>query len=224
MSLNHRALRGAIGAELQARMNLHDQQPAQAVDDMLAAMALARNIGLQKLLVSSLVEIGIEMPAIDRFALMMAVLPKEVRATLPDKLAALPTPATGKELMDAEFEYAKIASAKLNHVPPEIFEAAKPFYQHVGDAMTQPTRSVSSKPSTSEVEQVLMLNPFVKIDQSGDQAIRSRSLLAMDVKRVMLQHRQSQFPVKGPDAVKDSKDPAGDGPFEYAVTPRVLRS
>ncbi len=206
--------------QLQSRFDQHDH-PAQSVDDLLAAIALARNVGRENSMVSRLVEIGIEFGAIDRLAAMMPSLLKDVIASLPAKLAALPTPGTGKELMDAEFEYGKSESVKQN-TPPEIFEAAKPFYQHVGDAMTQPPEQFAQTVDAEALK--LMLNPFVKSIVPAIKPIQP-ILFAMDVKRAML-NTAVAVSVNGADAVKDSKDPAGEGPFEYATTPKgfVLKS
>ena len=189
---------------------------------MLAAIALDRNVGRQNLMVARLVEIGIEMGAIDRLAAMMPSLPKEVIATLPAKLAALPTPGTGKEMMDAEFAYGKAAAAKQNVLPPEFVEAAKPFYQHVGDAMTQPSAQFEQTVDAEALK--LMLNPVVKMVVPSIKHVQP-ALLAMDAKRAMLNTAVAIL-INGPDAVKASKDPAGDGPFEYATTPKgfVLKS
>jgi hypothetical protein len=123
---------------LEARSDLKENKPTQVADDVVAAIAVGRNIATRHLILCSLVDAGIESMAIDVLAVMLPSLPKDVVANLPAKLAAIPKPLSGKDLMAGEFEFGKAASANQN-VPPAIFEAAEPFYKAVGEAMTQPS-------------------------------------------------------------------------------------
>jgi hypothetical protein len=174
------ARHGAKLLMLQARMDLKNKQPADAVEHGMAAIALARNIGQQKLMVSRLVEIGIESQAIDEMLAMLPALPPDVKKTLPAKLAALPKSITAAEMLDAEFKFGQASQnrqAALSGagVPAAMFDAAKPFYDAVSRATTQPADQFDA---TVDMEATkLALNPFPKI-------------MAPSLKRFMEQQRK----------------------------------
>ena len=99
------------------------------------------------------------------------------------------------------------------------FDAAKPFYRHVGDAIDAAVAAQFEQTVDAEALK-LMLNPVVKmVVPLRCKHVHGRALLAMDAKRAMLMTPPSRSLINGPDAVKASKDPAGDGPFEYGATP-----
>jgi hypothetical protein len=145
---------------LQSRMDLHDNQPREAVEHALAAMALARNVGQQKVMVSNLVEIGIETKAIDTLLALLPKLPRDVVQTLPAKLAALPRPITAAQTIEAEFKFGR-AAARQQNIPVEIFEAAKPFYDAVARATTQPAEQFDATVDAEALK--LFANPFPRI-------------------------------------------------------------
>jgi hypothetical protein len=91
---------------------------------------------------------------------MLPKLPKDVVQTLLAKLAALPRPVTAAETIDAEFEFGR-AAAKQQNVPVEIFEAAKPFYDAVARATTQPAEQFDATVDAEAFK--LLANPFPRI-------------------------------------------------------------
>jgi hypothetical protein len=197
---------------LQSRYDLHQNQPEQAVDDALAALAVGRNIAQQRKFIAALVDIGIEFQAIDALGAELTVLPKDLVAALPAKLAALTKPLSWQELMDGEFEFGKAATAKQN-LPPAMFEATAPFYKAVGAASSQRSQQFDQ---TVEVEATkLMFNPFVKTLAPTMKRVHM-SFVALRAKQALLDTAIAVVNT-GPDAVKQSKDPAGDGPFEYVA-------
>lgn len=198
---------------LQSRWDLqHDKKPQQAADDLLASIAMSRNIARRHAIIATLVGISMETQAIDKLASLLPTLPKETIAQLPAKWAALPKGPTGKALMDGEFEYGKSASAQQK-MPAGIFEAAEPFYKAVGDAMAKPTVEFDAIVDAEAMK--LMLNPFVKSTAPMIKRVHEQ-LVAMDAKRGMFETALAIVST-GPDAAKQSKDPAGEGPFEYTA-------
>jgi hypothetical protein len=170
---------------LQSRFDLAQGRPQQAVDDLLAAISLGRNIGRQKLLVSRLVEIGIETQATDHLIAMIPSLPRDVVKTLPGKIVALPKPASGKETMLAEHAFGQSELRKQPNEPATVaaFEAARPFYVALGDAMTQ-TPAAFAKTVDDEAAK-LPDNPFVQTVAPTFKAVY-KPIAALDAKRAEL--------------------------------------
>lgn len=92
-------------AILRAQVRFHQERPAQAVEDLLAAMALARHVGQTPLMLAQIVAISIESKAIDVLAAHLPELTAEQRAALPLRLDSLPKAATAAELFDGERRY-----------------------------------------------------------------------------------------------------------------------
>jgi hypothetical protein len=207
------ARRGASLLRLRARLAMREDRPADAVEDVLAAIALARHVGHQKVLVVRLVEIGTETPALDQLATMLPRLPDDVVTALPRKLAALPRPVTGKETMLAEFAFARRAARKTG-VDVEQTDALKPFYAAVGDAMEKAPAEFA-KVVDSEAKK-FEGNPYAGLVAPSLKKVHE-PMAALEAKRAML-GTAVNVRLNGAGAVRTSRDPFGDGPFTHEAT------
>ncbi|MBN1256102.1 MAG: hypothetical protein JXA52_00195, partial [Planctomycetes bacterium] len=90
------------------------------IKDLVATMAMARNLGRKNLMVFHLVEIAIENLAIDQAALLSSKLNEGMRKDLRDKILALPKPTTFDEVITAEDQFADLEFARLVKQNPGI--------------------------------------------------------------------------------------------------------
>lgn len=195
---------------LQARQDLKDGRPADAVDDWLAAVAMERRVGDIKLVVASLVSDATEGRAIEEIAGALPGLPAEARKKLGEAWAKLPKGVTGEQLIMGEYAYAQRAG-KEQKVSGWI-DALEPFYKGVAGAAGQSPAKFAA--AVDEQMGKFKLNPFAQT--IGPSLKRTREAGAVvEAKRGMLETAMVVVE-KGKGEVAKSKDPFGDGPFAYA--------
>ncbi len=105
MKVNSSARRLAMLASVRARIAFHQGRLGDALDDLLALLALARHVGRGRIYVSLLVQFAIEMMAIGAAA---PSLPRQDRTTLEAAAARLdfmPESATASDATQAEKVY-----------------------------------------------------------------------------------------------------------------------
>ena len=211
---------------LRARFLIQQNQPSQAVDEILDVMALGRNVDrANPVMVTSLVAIGVEELAMSELAKTLPTLPRELVAALPDRLRALPPTTPFADLIRGEQKFGGGMLAQQLKAPDaqKAFDAMSPFYTTLEKASeeTPPLsaadlkRKMSDAVSTIDKDQPVsralaqnMVSSFVAFYSAWCMHITHRAMLEAGVVVVR----------DGPDAVKSSIDPFGDGPFELAKT------
>lgn len=193
------------------------KESAVVLDDSLAAMALARHVGADGLLVDKFVELGVELKAIDRLAAGLPLLTNEQLKSLPARLDALPKSATGRQMMDAEFAFAKrsIRDQQGGMVATAMADGLEDFYRNIGAVMDEQSPQQFAATVDAEMAKV-KLNTFAQV--SGKSFARVREPLAvLQVKRAMLR-AAIDIRVNGESALASWRDPFGEGPFGYVKT------
>lgn len=215
---------------LRARAHAADGEATAAVDDLMTAIALGRHVGQQKILIGRLVEIGIEIAAIDTLATLLPGFPKDVLNGLPARLDALPASPTLAETIDAEQAFGRAMMAERTATKPPAGEEAghaagvetmkrmaaelPAFYAAMKAAAPLPPAAFAeavdaAAKATPENVLVQTLAPVYRM-------FRMQPAIT-EAKRAML--RTAIAIRRGDaDAVEASKDPFGDGPFDYAAT------
>lgn len=198
---------------LQAREDLQEKQPVTAVDDWLATVAMARQVGEIKLIIASLVQSGVEMDVIQQMAAQLPGLPAEARTKLVEGWKKLPAGATGAQVMMGEYAYAQKAAVQQKF-SKALIDVLEPYYKAIGaasgDAPAQFDKVVDEQIAKFK------LNPFAQT--IGPSIKRTREpAAALEAKRAMLE-TAILVVEKGPGEVAKSKDPFGAGPFQYTET------
>jgi hypothetical protein len=194
---------------LHARHESRDGRPAAAVDDLLAAMALARHASAERTMTAKLVEIAAYRPAAEALAACLPALPRGVAATLTDRLAALPPSPTHAEMVRGEFAFAKRSAARQGFVVAVMVGGLEGFYTAMADGGALPPaeyRRLAERQVAAH-----SLNPWAKV--IGPALGRTRETTAVfEAKQAMLATAVDVV-LNGEAAVAKSKDPFGDGPF-----------
>jgi hypothetical protein len=212
---------------LRTRFLLKQGQPGQAVDQLMDVLALGRNLDRSNaLMVSSLVSIGVESSAIKELATDLPALPRDVVATLADRLKQLPAPMKFSDLIAGEQQFGGALLAQQLNAPQaaKAFDAMSPFYDALKKACDE------SPPISADKFKQKMTDAVSTIDK--DQTV-SRALAQNMVPSFAAFYsawctREAQRQIleagvavvrDGPDAIKASADPFGDGPFDFSTTP-----
>jgi hypothetical protein len=210
---------------LRARWLVKQNQPDQAVDQLLDVLALGRNVDRGKpVMVCSLVAIGAEEIAMKELAELLPTLPKEVVAALPDKLKQLPPTIAFSDLIRGEQQFGggMLAQQMPAAAGPEAFEAMSPFYTAIEKA------SEESPPVSADDFKKKVTDAVATID--GKQHPMSVALAQNMVSSFtafystfcMHQTHRSMLEAglaivrDGDGAISKSADPYGDGPFELS--------
>jgi hypothetical protein len=205
---------------LQSRYDFSQGRFAEFADDLMNAMALGRHIAQQRLILSSLITLGIEVPTIDRFAESLPSLPRDVLGALPQRLAALPAaPSLAevltedlrvmKPLMAARFEKepklsAEDKAALLKNMAAgaeAIEKAAGPAADLAPDDFVKTLKAAADKANDPSMQ---VLIPSLAAWQDHCAILRS--------KRAML---DAAIKIQAGGDPKQSHDPYGNGPFAY---------
>jgi hypothetical protein len=218
----------AIGM-LQARVDFARKHPEKAADDLLAVMSLSRHIGQTPLLISKLVEIGVAEDAIKEMAAALPGLPKDVAATIPQRLKKLPRSATSADVILGEHAYAANMVKNPNGAPVGFSETAirdaRGFYEAIaksgGLAPTEFAASVDRElaklPQGNGRTFAMTIVPALKPARMPQAILEAHTAMLATAADIV---------TGGPQKLVDSKDPFGAGPFVYTEQPNgfVLKS
>jgi hypothetical protein len=216
-SLNH--LRGIASLTWgHARFAEHAGNIGAAIDDLLSAIALARHIGKNGLLVDALVQIGIEGRSIEGVARILPKLSREQLNALARRLDALPRPITGQQLLLGEFDYAQrsIRQQQAGVVAVSMVDALKDFYTGLGDVIDTQSPDEFARTVDALLSEY-KLNTFAQT--AGPTYKRFREpMAAVQARRAMLRCAV-EVQIEGESALARSRDPFGDGaPYTYHKT------
>jgi hypothetical protein len=195
---------------LNARNELRAGRASEAVDDLILATAVSRHASVaEPTMVTKMAEMAAARPVVEALAADLPSLPKELVATLPARLAALPPSPTMSQIVRGEQVFARATAPKQGMAVVVMVSGMNNFYDALAKAGTLPPGEFDKV--VDEQIATYGVNPFAGI--LGPSFKRSRESVAwMETKQAMLltaidvvQH--------GDAAAVNSKDPAGGGPF-----------
>lgn len=195
---------------LQARRSLKEGKAAEAVDDVIAALALSRHLAAEPTLVTKIAETAAARPARELLARELPTLPKEVVATLPGRLAKLPASAGLDATIRGEFAFARRTSANQGIMAVAMVDGMAEVYELMAANADKPAAEFD-KLLDGQVEK-LPLNPWIKILAPTLKRHRE-NLAATDAKWAMLL-TAIEITLHGEGALAQSKDPVDGRPFE----------
>jgi hypothetical protein len=191
-----------------------------AVDDLLSAIAMARHIGMNRLMVDSLVQIGIENPSVESIARNLPRLPHDQLTGLSRRLDALPKPITGQQLLLGEFDHAQrsIRDQQAGFVAVSMVDSLKAFYTDLGAVIDIQSPDEFIKSVEAKLDEYKH-NTFAQT--AGPSLKRFREPMALVQVRLAMLRCAIDVLVEGESAVASSRDPFSNGtPFTYTKTER----
>jgi hypothetical protein len=202
VSLN--ALRTAANFTVaRARFARVNGDPAGAMDDLLAAMALGRHVGKDGLMIDKLVELGMEQYATKYIAAILPSLNQEQLRALLARIESLPKSSTGQQIMAAEMTYGGKKSDSVDSLyraMSDAWNSPQPEFARIVDAKMDELKLDTSDRKIGSTT-ILLHEPLAVTD-----AQRAMLLTAIDILE------------RGEIAVRESHDPLGSGPLGYVKT------
>jgi hypothetical protein len=201
---------------LQARRELSRSQQEQAIDDLMAAMTLARHAGRPGILITKLAEHAAMRPAMDLLAQHLPELPPRILHSLPQRLRQLPPSSTAAQIILGEKQFARAALQRQKAGPAmlRLIDVLDPLYDRASEAASRHP-SEFARVLDEELAKV-SLNPFAKtIVPSLKRA--QEGLAAHAVKGTMLEAAVAVM-ARGEAALADFHDPVCGSPFTYQKT------
>jgi hypothetical protein len=199
---------------VESKFAMQQDNPALAIDDALAGMAMAHRLGNGGVLTSKLVEVACDIKAIDSIAGYLPALSPDQLAALRTRLETLPKAGTGAEVMAAEYAFAK-SQQNGNVVMLAMVSSMEPFYKDAGEGLDTKTPAEFAAWVDEQVTKY-SANMLIKIVAPSLKSIR-QPLAVAQAKQAMLR-TAIDVQSRGEVAVADSADPFGAGPFQYQKT------
>jgi hypothetical protein len=200
---------------MESKFAMQQGNPALAIDDALAGMAMGHHLSQGGVLTNKLVEVGCDAQAIDWLARMLPELSPQQLATLRQRLDALPPPESGAEMMAAEF-----ANAQAMQTNPALVDTVKSmedFYRNVGAAMSRPPDEFA-KSVDAEVAKYFSPTKSMLLRNLAPSLKTARVTLAVGEARQAMLRTAIDVQTRGESAAAASIDPFGNGPFQYTKT------
>ena len=208
---------------LQARSELLNDNPEQALDDLLSCLAMSNHVGQKAVAITKLVEIAVNQMATESIARVMPDLPASTLQQLPVKLTKLPASSSPAEVFLNERAFAsKLINQQKGVYPEKSVQRMMNSYDDWADLMKLPLSEQSKQ------EEILSnkyaKGPFVKMTLPILGNLRTQMQL-IDLRRQLLE-AGVQVLLKGEEALDAFSDPHGEGSFGYSKTPNgfILRS
>jgi hypothetical protein len=195
---------------LQARQSLKAGKAGEAVDDLVAALALSRQLAAEPMLVTKMAEFAAARPARELLARELPGLPKEVVAGLPERLAKLPASPGLDATIRGEYAFAKRTAAKQGIMAVAMVDGMAEVYELMAASADKPPAEFD-KLLDGQVEK-LPLNPWIKVLAPALKRHRENAA-ATDAKWAMLL-AAIDVTLHGEGALARSTDPVDGRPFE----------
>ncbi len=225
---------------LNARAHFEQRQPAEAIEDILATLTLARHVGSDGTMISLLVQFAIESVAIEAAAPYLTGLDRASLKRLQQGLESLPPGGNVKSTLRLEREHmlgwlvrqvkAKVGAETLDKIlAPDVafaellkraggrdgilkqLQEVEPYYDEM--------EKILSLPADEQQAQFALLakkaetNPFAKMLLPAIDKVLQADAKART--RLALFRAALAVVQGGPERLKDHPDPAGKGPFEH---------
>jgi hypothetical protein len=209
---------------LRARWLMQQNQPMQAVDQIVDVMVLGRNVDrFRPVLVASMVSVGIGEAAMSQLAEILPTLPRDVLTTLPDRLKQLPPTIAFADLMRGEQQFGggMLAKQMNGAAGAKTFDAMSPFYEAVRKASEESPPLSSEEFKKKATEAIGAIEKDQQVSKMLAQTLVSSFSAFYGTYNIHRAHRAMLDAAivvarDGDDAVKSSTDPFGDGPFQFA--------
>jgi hypothetical protein len=199
---------------LQVRADTDAGDDAAARKDLVAAIALGRNIGREPVMLSNLVGIAVEARAMEELAKRLTEIPPDARAALRKEYEALPEPMKFSEVIRGEQALApQLLSKQMGAKAPEEIKKLAPFYDAAAKAADESPKKfaqlVNEAANASPSPLAKVVAPSFTGPFQADQRLRverAMFLAALDVCD------------NGAESLQKTSDPAGEGPFKFEAT------
>lgn len=198
-----------------AKWDIHERQFDAALDHFMLAMAAGRHMGMRPQMLAQLVEVAIELRAIDAIAADLPAFSKDQIKSIPTRLNALPAPLTAKQIMAGEYQNALKTAQPQGMVVTAMAQGLEQFYREAGDVMDQSPEQFNQTLDTLIAK--YPANPFAKLNGQSLKGQRL-TMATVQAKRALLQ-TATDILQQGDAAAAQSRDPFGKGPFGFTKTP-----
>lgn len=198
-------------AMLQVRAELANRDQASAANDLIATIALGRNIAREPLIISNLVGTAVETRAMEDLAKQLPSLPPEVLADVRKQYESLPEPIKFSEIIRGEQALApQLLTKQMGAAAPAEIKKLTPFYDAAAKAADDTPgkfadlvqKAANNSPSVlARVLAPSLIRPFQAFQRLAVE--RAMFAAALDV----VEH--------GQQSLMKTSDPAGEGPFKY---------
>jgi len=232
-------------ALLRARIRAGSGEGREALDDLFAAASYSRHVGLAGVLIARILHLSLENEAIAALGRILPKLDRRTLATIPGRIAALPTPCTWKRMMRAEARFiATTVAARIEAAPAPIgiealteaglipTEATAVFDATGGDRgqvlalvegvipYLEELADVLGLPLGASLAALEALNSRPEtVNPFARSVVENADGIRYAVERVgvfwMMTRAALTRIVDGPDAFGAIADPFGDGPFSH---------
>jgi hypothetical protein len=200
---------------LQARIDLMQGNPQQAVDDLLSCLSYSNHIGQDGVLITKLVEVAVNRIVSMRVASHINELPEAALQSMLTKMNRLPPSSSPKKIYQAERDFALQLMAEQKEVyPPAMVEAIKVTYKDLlefvdtsGSDFKESMKALSDKNANKPLAKTLI--PAITLARSKMDVIPADHALLKAGINVVLNGKE------GLDVVKD---PHNGEPFLYEKT------
>jgi hypothetical protein len=208
----------AVWMCLRSDWHLENGRPAEAADDALAVMAMGRHVGQQPVLLAAFGSVSLFLfdLGLHRLAELLPCLPAEQVKALPAAMAELPAALSMAEVLKGELTLGNKLAAP-DGIPPEIIERLAAFYGaivHSNDAST----AAFSKTLNDALAKLPPDDRDMPQDLT-ETAQRLRATLARSQARQTMLRCAMDIILRGEQALADSRDPFGNGPFQCHAVP-----
>jgi hypothetical protein len=202
---------------LQARQEIAENKHAQAVDDLIAALVVSRQVSsTEPTLMVKMVESLAWRPAGTELGEQLPALPKELVATLPARLAKLPKSPTTADVIRGEYAYAQMTARRQGFTVVAMVAGLRDFYKALLDGSDRTPEEFDKLVDEQLAKSAN--NPFAKIMAPQFKLLR-RNVAALEVKQAMLETAIDVTLHGEAAALASSRDPgAAKGPFTLKKT------
>jgi hypothetical protein len=196
---------------LQVRMDLANKDQDLAARDLLASIALGRNISREPVIVSNLVGIAIETGSMHQLAALLPSLTPEQRAVVRKEYAKLPEPTKFADVIHGEQTLAaQMLPRQMGAKAPEEIKKLAPFYDAVAKASEE-----SPGKFAQTVQKEAENSPSMLAKAMAPALIRPYdAYIRLKIERAMFDAAMDVLD-QGPESIQKTSDPAGEGPFKY---------
>lgn len=197
---------------LQARLHIDETRFEEASNVMLSAMVLSRHIGQDGVFIVRLIEASTFKMIAKFYTQELPKFPKPVLKSIQERVGELTVITTAQETLVAESQYSmKLSKQNGNPYPKDLMSGYLKFYDQVLEIGNLPPHQFEDKlkalgDSYSDNVMVKAILPMLP---------PMKQQIAVHEVNVELLELGLNVLLNGGQAVKDSKDPFGEGSFEY---------
>ena len=198
---------------LKARMDIHENRFEDAANAFIAGMALSRHLGHDGVFMVKLIETASYRMTVASLAQEIPGFPENVVKNIQERLVELPASKTMKEVLQAERHFADQLGRQPDSVyPEEMMKGFLEFYdQLIESGHLSPLEFENQLKALGEsYSDNFMIKGALPILPN------MRHLIAVLEVKTLLFELGLKAQLQGPEIIDNSKDPFGNGPYEYS--------